>query len=444
MPFLSLLEKKTNSLFFPSTSLGFRFLMFGILIGFLVRFLMVWLIDYDISKGDASLYIVWANNILNYGIFGENLDPTYYRPPLYSFFLATISWAIEFKEIIIQVFQFLINILAGLMITRISAIYLKNCSHWIFLLMMISPFEAVYAGALISEVITSFLLLSSFFSLIVLKGKSKWILSGIFIGLCCLTRDSYLLLSLFISFFVLIFSVSSFKERIKNCFILILCSFLVVAPWTIRNFYLSDELIPVSQGRLGLGLWLGTWAEDGEWSKLHLGKNYLIFPEEAFRTEEERLLVEGEIAKGKNHVHMEDLYLSLAIERIKEEPFEVLKTYILRSPNLWVGTRFDLFPLNKEWFERGSAQWFLVKSSLWGLNFILLSFCLLGLALTLKRKDRLMFFSIPILYTLIFNFPLNSYEMRYSYPVLPYMLLFACVGWAFVREEIINSRIRKQ
>ena len=102
---------------------------------------------------------------------------------------------IEFKEIIIQVFQFLINILAGLMITRISAIYLKNYSHWIFLLMMISPFEAVYAGALISEVITSFLLLSSFFSLIVLKGKSKWILSGIFIGLCCLTRDSYLSVS---------------------------------------------------------------------------------------------------------------------------------------------------------------------------------------------------------------------------------------------------------
>ena len=71
---------------------------------------MLWLVDYDITEADASLYILWADNILKYGVFGDNLNPTVYRPPLYSFFIASISWVFGFSEFTIQIFQFIINI----------------------------------------------------------------------------------------------------------------------------------------------------------------------------------------------------------------------------------------------------------------------------------------------------------------------------------------------
>ena len=439
MKFLNSINKKTNSFLFPSTSLGVRFLFLGIFFGFLIRLFTLWLVDYDITEGDASLYILWADNILKYGVFGDNLNPSVYRPPLYSFFIASISWVFGFSEFTIQIFQFIINLLSALLITRIAAILLKDYSHWVFLIMILSPFEAAFAGALISEVLTSFFLLCSVFSLIAIKGRIKWVLCGIFIGLCCLTRDSYLLFGLFLSFFVLFFLQSSISNRVKNASILVFCSVLVVAPWTARNYQATEEFVPVSDGRLGLGLWLGTWAINGEWSKLHLGKNYLIFPPEAFLNLEEKNLIESEIAKGKNHVHMEDLYFSLALKRVKEEPLKVLKTYIVRSPNLWFGTRFDVFPLNKEWFERETTAWYMLKSSLWGLNFIMICLSLLGLIVGFRRKDRVLIASLPILYVVIINFPLNSYEMRYSYPVLPYIVLFACLGWSSLKNNMLKA-----
>ena len=445
MKFLNSINKKTNSLLFPSTSLGVQFLCLGLFFGFLIRLFLLWLVDYDITEGDASLYILWADNILKYGVFGDNLNPSVYRPPLYSFFIASISWVFGFSEFTIQIFQFIINLVSALLITRIAAILLKDFSHWVFLIMIVSPFEAAYAGALISEVLTSFFLLCSVFSLIAIKGRIKWFMCGIFIGLCCLTRDSYLLFGFFLSFFVLFFLQSSISDRLKNALILVLCSILVVAPWTFRNYQVTNEVVPVSEGRLGLGVWLGTWAIDGEWSRLHLGKNYLIFPPEAFRNLEEKSLIEGEIAKGKNHVDMEDLYFSLALKRMKEEPLGVLKTYILRSPNLWFGTRFDLFPLNKEWFERETTAWYVVKSSLWGLNFILICLSLLGFIVGVRRKDKVLIVSLPILYIVLVNFPLNSYEMRYSYPALPYIVIFACLGLSFLKNILLNtsSRINK-
>ena len=263
------MNKKTNSFLFPSTSLGVRFLLLSIFFGFLARLSMLWLVDYDITQGDASQYILWADNILKYGVFGDHLNPTVYRPPLYSFFIASISLVFGFSEFTIQIFQFLINLLSALLITRIAAIFLEDYSHWVFLIMIVSPFEAAYSGALVSETLTSFFLLCSVFSLIAINGRIKWVLCGIFIGLCCLTRDSYLLFGLFLSFFILSFSQSSISDRVKNASILVLCSFLVLAPWTARNYQVTDELVPVSQGRLGLGVWLGTWAINGEWYKLH-------------------------------------------------------------------------------------------------------------------------------------------------------------------------------
>ena len=136
------------------------------------------------------------------------------------------------------------------------------------------------------------------------------------------------------------------------------------------------------------------------------------------------------------------LGLEYTLKRMKEEPLKVLRTYIIRSPNLWFGTRFDMFPLNKEWFERETTVWYVVKSSFWGLNFIMICLSLLGLIIGFRRKDRVLIASLPILYIAIINFPLNSYEIRYSYPVLPYIVLFACLGWSFLKDIMLKTSSR--
>jgi len=87
------LNKAVQKFFFPTrSSLGVVFLLFGIAIGLVVRFLAHWLFDYKMGVGDTAYYLQMADNIANYSTFGEGPERTVYRPPLYSFFLACLHW----------------------------------------------------------------------------------------------------------------------------------------------------------------------------------------------------------------------------------------------------------------------------------------------------------------------------------------------------------------
>ena len=167
----------------------------------------------------------------------------------------------------IQIIQIIFGLFSGILITRISAIFFPSASLWVFFLSMISPFEAVYSAAILSESLTSLFLILAAFFLLTFKGIKKWIFSGIVIGLCCLTRDIYLLLGFAIVLVWLIFSNINIKSKIISSLILLFSIFLIVSPWTIRNFYQTDNLIFVSEGRAGYTLWLGTWAKDWKFAE---------------------------------------------------------------------------------------------------------------------------------------------------------------------------------
>lgn len=52
-------------------------------------FIISILIKYDNTQGDSASYLNNAFNIFKYNIYSEDsINPSIYRPPLYSFFLA--------------------------------------------------------------------------------------------------------------------------------------------------------------------------------------------------------------------------------------------------------------------------------------------------------------------------------------------------------------------
>ena len=97
----------------------------------------------------------------------------------------------------VQVIQIFLSLISALLLTRILAIHYPKASPWMFLLMIISPFESIYSVALLSENLTSFLLVISAFFIFTYDRPFKWILAGIALGLACLTRDIYLLMGFF-------------------------------------------------------------------------------------------------------------------------------------------------------------------------------------------------------------------------------------------------------
>jgi 4-amino-4-deoxy-L-arabinose transferase-like glycosyltransferase len=424
--------------------LGIGFLCLGLCIGVAVRALMLWFVDHRFDVGDASHYLNAAHNLLEHQIYSgqANADPVpdMFRPPLYSFFIAFITWIFGNNPFSVQLVQLVISLITALLVTRVTAILLPKASPWVFVLMMLSPFEAVYTGAMLTETIVAFLLVAAACSFLTIDGSKRWGVGGILLGFCVLTRDIYLPLIMLIAGFLIIFGRGSKRLRCFEAAVLVLSACLVILPWTVRNYHVSERLVPVSEGRLGLALWAGTWAVNGEFTKNAIdGKQ--VYPPEAFRSETEKGIFVGALAQD---VREGDTILrSLAIQRIYEEPIAVLRTYFVRAPLLWLGTRFDIFQLNTEWFPRGSQSWVAVKIILWVINTLFILLAIAGIIIALQKRNRAFILALPILYTALIYFPLSSFENRYSQPVYPFLLVFAGIAAETLTKIISLKRFRR-
>ena len=396
------------------------------------------LFDYshELDQGDSSYYYDVAVNFIETGVISTNTGdtiPSYYRPPLFIIFLASCLYISNYSIFFVQIVQIFLSIVTCLLATRISAILNSKCSHIVFILTIFSPFDAMYANTLLSENLTTFLLILAFFFLTSNKGNRGLIFSGIAIGLCCLTRDSFLLLSPFICIIIFLFYKNSLSKKIIKSLIILITTIIVIAPWSYRNYLISGDFTPISKGRLGLGIFLGTWTTDGKWTKIHLGLDHIIFPPEAYWNENEKKLIESEMEKGKDFVEMENIYFDISVKRILNEPIRVLKNYLLRSPKFWIGTRTDIFIHNKNYFEKHSFNWYLLKSLFWVSNFIILIFALIGIFLNLKTKNKILILCIPLIYSFAVHIPLNTYEIRYSQPIINFLIIFSSI---FLKELI--------
>jgi len=432
-----------KDLFFPTLSdskSGFYILAFGLFFGILIRILMIYFfIDHDFLHGDAASYIKTARNIVDFGVFGLEQEATVYRPPMYSYFVALIMFIFGNEIVNVQILQIFVGLISGILITRISAIFFPNSSVWIFFLFMLSPFEAVYSVTLLSESLTSLFLVLTAFFLLTFNNLKGWVFGGISLGLCCLTRDIYLLLGFLIVLIWLVFGSDNLKLKFKYSMVFLFSMFFIISPWTIRNYYQTDSFVPISKGRIGYDLWLGTWVKNGEYTKAFIKKTP-IFPPEAPLTKNDKLFLEKALEGDPSSPIINDRMLELALERIKKEPLEVFKSYLIRSPKLWLGTRFDVFVINKKWFPRESASWHLIKVSLYGLNFCLMVLGLLGIIFVWRKKNPLIFLTLPIFYSALIYMPFSSFENRYSQPVYPFVLIFAAVSISIIINQVNLKR----
>lgn len=421
-------------------------LFFIILIAALsIRFGMLWFVDYRSDVGDGRYYLDVARNILDYHTVTESVTgnpiPSMYRPPLYSFFLAGIFLLFGENLLYVQLVQILLSIVTIIFTTRISALYFPKAAPYVFGLMAISPFEAVYSSAILSETLVTFLFIFSLCALLSFKGNKRFMLSGLALGLCVLVRDIYLPLIIIFALCIAFFQEYS-RPQYRNALIFLILACLVVAPWTIRNFQISQRFVPVSEGRLGLSLWMGTWATDGKFTSSDANGKSRIYPTEAFRNQDEKNLVEKALRKGVEGGDRE--LRAFAVQRIIENPVDVFKVYFVRAPLLWLGTRFDIFQLNKIYFPRGSRAYVVVKATLWGLNFLLVTIAFSSMFLAIRHHHKVLLLAIPIIFTAIIYFPLNGFENRYSQPVYPLLLIFAGYGFSYLKDKFSLLNLRNK
>ena len=447
--FLSHLQEYIHRKLFPWSGhewLGIGYLLGGLCVGLAVRIGMLWFIDARFDAGDAVGYLKAAQNLHDYHVYSPDetmaLAPSLYRPPLYSLFIAMVTTVFGKSMLALQVVQMVVSLITALLLTRVVASCAPRAAPWVFGVMMLSPYEAAYTGVALSETITTFLLVAAAFAILTLDGLTRWIAGGILLGLAALARDIYLPLAILVAFSWIVLGGGAKRARYFEAALLIISACVVVAPWTVRNYVVADRFVPVSDGRLGLSLWSGTWCTNADFTKGD-SSGTRIYPPEAYRNQTEKDLVDKALAlfaQGKGR-DADLIFRSLAVRRMQDEPFVVVGRYFIRAPKLWLGTRFDIFQLNERWFSRESRSWTAAKIVLWGLNSFLMLLGLVGIILTIRKRHPVSILVLPILYTALIYFPLNSFENRYSQPIYPFVLVFAAIMVVWFNNRLHMQRV---
>ena len=287
-----------------------------LVIGILARLLMLALFDPNplLTSGDAPLFITQH---------GFGLEPPGY--PLFLAFLFPLGpWAV----ILVQM---------ALTISVALFTYARTKLLWLALAIVACPYFIIFELKIYTEALVCALVWVALVLLCWPRHKWEPALAGLLLGLATLTRDTLYLMPLLIPIFAI--RTKLFKPALIAC----LTAFLIVLPWQIVHGG------KISEGRGGFALWIGTWETNPAWM---LG-GLTNWPEK-----HPDLLAAWQR-------HDDAPFTKAAIEKMRAEPLTVIKTWAVRYPRLWIGTRTDALQMR---IDRHAIAWFALKAFFFTLN----------------------------------------------------------------------------
>ncbi|MGD0017615.1 MAG: tetratricopeptide repeat protein [Verrucomicrobiia bacterium] len=374
-------------------------------------------------------------------------EPAVTRGPVYPVFLCAVykvfgsreamasidTWHINCDRV--RIVQGILNALTALLVFGIVSLIWDGC-FWPALtaavLQAFCFYNIYYARALLSESVTTFIL-TGFILLGVLALKMRkvlwWLAAGMLCGITILSRSEYLPFLLVFSGYIFWVNRGRAWIGFRNAVLFAMATICVVAPWTIRNYCTFKQLIPVSVGGPGLGLYEGTFESKSTW------KNWGVFSDEVFYLpgEKERFgtlyaSFDAYFESGSIKVQqLEKELTQMAVARIKSRPLDCLGNWVTKAPRLWYQNYIPMYLVEKE----ASGNWFVFY-----FVFALLAFCLSA------NEERVLLGLIGLLfiYLNLILLPLHL-EPRHSVALMPGIIALTGIGLGKVFVWIKTKRI---
>ena len=388
------------------------------------RILVSFIFDFSESYtgGDGVYYFEVARNILASGTHIDDSGKLFVRAPLYSFFVASVLFIKDS-----QLLFFVIQSLLFLIIPVSVYLYLKkfntNAALLCSFLVCISPFDSLYNGLVLTEtLVTVFLCTGSIMFL-----SKRWLLSGILLGAAALTRNIFILLPF------LFLLIALFTKTNKKSLLVFLTGFLlVISPWVIRNSLEKEGGFFVSSGEIfWLTLFAGTYMTSHKDDIMPTyNPNYV--PRVIFEKHNLDMTEEEFKEKFLNPKENQEFFREKTLKYMKENPVDLIFTWIKRAPQMWLGTRTDLV----NWtIERETSLWYSIKAFFYLMNLMFLSFSLLGFYACLQNHRYSLFLITPIIYNALIYIPFYNIETRFSQPIYPLLLIFSGFGMIYIYEK---------
>lgn len=361
----------------------------------------------EIPSLDAAGYDARANSILNDKIFGEVGRPTAFKEPFYSFFLAGIYYVFGHNFLIVRIIQAILSAFTCVFLFLIGReLFNESIGRLSGLIASLNPSFIKASEHLLTETLFTFILIVAvFYILKVLKNpnsKNSFIL-GFLLGIGSLTRSvlAPFTILLCITLFFLLRKRHSLKIIMGNILVIFICFLAPIIPWTIRNWTVFHEFVPISTN-VGINLYSSYFPPKGK-----------LF---------------GFTAVDKNTVHASTLnsepeqsrfLLYKTLERIKEfTVIQIVKLEILKFTYFWV-------PL--DWEIIGKGRYNIVYG-------FLLPLFIFGFVSLRNQFKKYIVIYLPIYYHLLMA--LITYgSPRFRLPVEPYFILFSTSGFFILHEK---------
>ncbi|HEX6110019.1 MAG TPA: glycosyltransferase family 39 protein, partial [Ktedonobacteraceae bacterium] len=205
---------------------------------------------------DSAFYQGIAFHLLKQHCFClESYVPTVNRPPLWPFTIAGISLIFGPSDYFARLFLSLVG--SGTCV--LVYLFARDLFGWRIgilagIFAAIYPELYIYDGWLYTESLYTFLLFAVCYGLYRLQHTPErnwrnWITCGVLLGLLSLTRpNGVIVIGLFVVWaFIMVWQkFLSWRVTVRGVLVTTLIAFVLIAPWTIRNYLVSRTFIPVA------------------------------------------------------------------------------------------------------------------------------------------------------------------------------------------------------
>ena len=373
--------------------------------------------------GDAVAYENLATGLVEGKGFGGG---TSYDLPGYPLFLAIVYSIFGHTHLIVHMLQAFIGALTCIVIYYIGKSVLnKKIGILSASIAALYPTFIIYSGMLYTETLFIFLLCLSVLYLIKIHEQpsiKNLLIAGVSLGLGILIRPGILL---FIPV-ILIWMLISSKEKKKN-FMRFMAIFLivvvVVSPWTIRNYNVHHEFVPIGTGG-GVTLWYGYNPDAMQYLATDVESSHF-----------------NQIWEIPDEIERNKWGYEKSLDFIKQNPIQSLILDIMKLTRFW-GLLLPFFNCYLSgFFIMPIPKWlFMTLAPLTILPFmIILPLAILGILFyqNWDKKAFLLFLLIlyyPFIHSITWGLP------RFQLQIMPFLIIFA--AYAVCSKNRIKSEIK--
>ncbi len=395
--------------------------------GFIAR---VWVVWYGSGHDFAvdHLFDTLAWNLVSLHAFTlDGLNPAAHVGPLYPALLAVFYAFVGHRPEWVPVLHIVFDLAAAFCIYRVGTLlwgsWTGACAAGLFILY---PAYWTYDPRIRSEALLTLLVSGWLWAAVMcvrLPSVRQYLVAGVLAGLTILCKPVVLILACLLLGLVLIGSFPP-SRKLVYAGVYLAASFVVLTPWSVRNYVMFHEVIPVSAG-MGAGLWMGSdpvsrgsWPMPAEresaiWESA--GITPLPYAHAMYEVSTDRLLRE----KGWN--------------RIKADPLGYVGLTATRGWDFWIGNQFYLVNTEDGFvrgFQRDAAErgWLVAAYSLF--KRLLFMPCLIMAASWSAWRHRERWRELSPLYLFPIGLTLGYVPFtveagRYALPVLPCLMVLS-------------------